>query len=82
MDYGAWIIRGSGYNDVAVVANSAADKAGIKENDIILEIDGEKITTNNTLSKVILSHNVGDKIKLKILREGKEIEIEAVLEGQ
>ena len=82
VDYGAWIIRGSGYNDVAVVANSAADKAGIKENDIILEIDGEKITTNNTLSKVILSHNVGDKIKLKILREGKEIEIEAVLEGQ
>lgn len=82
VDYGAWIVKGNGVNEVAVVAGSSADKAGIKENDIILEIDGEKITIDNTLSKIILSHNVGDKIKLKILREGKEIELEAELGAQ
>jgi len=82
VDYGAWVVRGSGIGDVAVTPGSAADKAGLKENDIILEIDGQKITTKNTLSKIILSHNVGDKIKLKILRNGKEMELEAQLGEQ
>ena len=82
VDYGAWVVRGNEIGDVAVTPGSAADKAGIKENDIILEVDGQKITTENTLSKMILSHNVGDKIRLKILREGKEIEVEAELGEQ
>jgi S1-C subfamily serine protease len=82
VDYGAWVVRGSEIGEVAVTPGSGADKAGIKENDIILEADGKKITTENTLSKVILSYNIGDKIKLKILREGKEIEVEAELGEQ
>ncbi len=82
VNYGAWVVRGTNIGDVAVTPGSPAEKAGIKENDIILEIDGQKITTNNTLSKLILSHKVGDKVKLKVLREGKEIELEAELGAQ
>lgn len=80
VDYGALVIRGEKVGDLAVIPGSAADKAGIQENDIILEIDGERITEDNPLSKIIMKHSVGDKISLKVLHKGEEIELRAVLE--
>jgi S1-C subfamily serine protease len=55
----------------AVMADSPAKAAGLKDNDIILQIDGQKIDSNNTLSSIIANHNVGDKINLTVLR-GKD----------
>ncbi len=78
VDYGAWVIRGE-KGEAAVVSGSAADKAGIKEGDIILEVNDEKITQENSLSKIIQKHNVGDKITLRVLRGDKEMDLEAVL---
>lgn len=72
VDYGALVARGETSNDLAVVPGSPADIAGIVENDIILEIDGKKITKDNPLSQVIQSHKVGDVITLKVLHKGKE----------
>lgn len=80
VDYGALIIRGEELGELAVIPGSAADKAGLIENDIILEINGEKITSENPLGKLILKYNIGDKVKLKILRKGKEQIIEVILE--
>ena len=77
VNYGALIAKSE--EGPAVVPGSGADKAGIKENDIILEMDGRKITEQNTLSKMILNHKAGDKVKLKILRKGKTIEVIAEL---
>jgi len=77
VNYGALVLRSK--EGPAVVSGSGADKAGIKENDIILEMDGKKITEKNTLSKMILAHNTGDKVKLKILRKGKTMETTAEL---
>ena len=77
VNYGALVIRSE--EGPAVVPGSGADKAGIKENDIILEMDGKKITGENTLSKMILAHSAGDKIKLKILRKGKTMQTTAEL---
>lgn len=79
VDYGALVIRGSEPGEVAIMPGSAADIAGIVENDIILEIDGEKITQQNTLAKIILKHSVGDKIILKVLRKGEKKILETVL---
>lgn len=79
VDYGAWVIKGEAPEQAAITLGSAADKAGIKENDIILEFNGEKITKENTLAKLILKYKAGDKVKIKFLREGKEIEVEAEL---
>lgn len=70
VNYGAWIIKGS-QGEVAVEPDSASDKAGLKENDIILEFDDEKINTENTLADIIQKYNPGDKITLKILRDGE-----------
>ena len=78
VDYGAWVIKGEG-GEAAIFQGSEAEKAGLKEGDIILEFNGEKITTENTLAKIIMKHNPGDKVVLKILREGKEKIFEVVL---
>lgn len=78
VDYGAWVIKGEG-GEAAIFPGSAAEKAGLKEGDIILEFNGEKITTENTLAKIIMKYNPGDKVTLKILREGKEKIFEVIL---
>lgn len=77
INYGALIVKDD--NGIAVVPGSAAEKAGLQENDIILEVNNQKITEKNTLSEIILKHKVSEKIKLKVLRKGKEMIIEAIL---
>ncbi len=72
VSYGAWIAKGSG-GEPAITPGSTAEKAGLKENDIILEFNGEKITTENSLAKIIVKYNPGDAITLKILRDKKEM---------
>ncbi len=79
VDYGALIVRGNSAAELAVVPGSAADKAGLKENDIILEIDGQKITPKNSLSQLIQKYNPGDKVTLKVLEKGKEKTVEVTL---
>jgi serine protease Do len=84
VDYGALVTRES-FGERAVIKDSPADKAGIKEDDILLEADGEKINENNTLADVLSKHRVGDEIEFKILRgwmegKGKEISLKVKLE--
>jgi S1-C subfamily serine protease len=79
VDYGALVTRDD-EGEPAIFPDSPAEKAGIKEGDIILEFNGEKITQNNSLAKIISKYLPGDKAALKILR-GEEIKIiEVVLE--
>jgi S1-C subfamily serine protease len=78
VDYGVLVLKGN-KGEAAVTAGSGAEKAGIKEKDVILEINGQKITKDNTLAKAILNYNPGDKITLKILRGGKEISVDVIL---
>jgi len=70
-DYGALIVRGDRVTDFAVVPGSPADKAGIVENDIILEIGGEKITKENQLGDILVRHSAGEAITLKIWHRGE-----------
>ena len=78
VDYGALIIRET-LGEPPIVKGSAAEKAGLKEFDIVLELSGEKITMDNTLAEVLQKHKIGEEISLKVLREGKEINLKAVL---
>ncbi len=79
IDYGALIVRES-FGEPAVVKGSSADKAGLKEYDIILEMDGKKITEENPLADLLAKHKIGDEISFKVLREGKEITLKVELE--
>ena len=63
------------------IACSPAEKAGIQENDIILEFNGEKITTDNSLAKIIMKYKPGDAVILKVLR-GKEEKTLTVVLGE
>ena len=79
VDYGALIIRGDRAGDFAVDPDSAADQAGLQENDIILSIDSVQIDENNRLPDLIASHNPGDEIQIVYLSNGKEKTTTAVL---
>ena len=79
VDYGAMIVRET-LGEHAVVPDSSAARAGLKEFDIILECGGKKITVDNTIQDVIAKHKIGDSIKFKILRNGKKSEVKVKLE--
>jgi S1-C subfamily serine protease len=79
-DYGALVLRGQQITDFAVVPGSPADKAGIVENDIILEINGQKIDDKNQFSDQIAKFNVGDTISLKVWSKGEEKTVQVKLE--
>jgi len=80
VNYGALVLRGQNAEDLAVIPGSPADKAGIVENDIILEVSGKKINEDNPLSTIISKYKVGDQIELKILHKGKEQKVKVKLE--
>jgi len=78
VDHGALIIR-SEAGELAISPGSAAEKAGLKEGDIVLEFNEEKITVENSLAKIILEYSPKDSIRLKVLSEGMEKTINVVL---
>ncbi|KKT89902.1 MAG: Protease Do [Candidatus Moranbacteria bacterium GW2011_GWC2_45_10] len=79
-DYGVLIQRGSSLSELAVIPGSPADKAGLMENDIILEINNRKIDDNNQMGDIISEQRVGDTVTLKIWSKGAEKQIQVVLE--
>ncbi len=78
VDYGA-LLRGSS-DGAAIQPKSPAYKAGLKAEDIILEVDGKKLSETNQLADIISQKNIGQAITLKINREGKEMTVTAMLE--
>ena len=77
-DFGVFLIGGK--NEPAIVSESPAAKAGLKERDIILELNGEKIDADHTLASLIQKYQVGQEITLKVFRDGKEFEVRVKLE--
>ncbi len=79
VDYGALIVRET-LGEEAVIKGSAAEKAGLKEFDIILECNEEKITEKNSLSLILQKLKIGSEISLKVLRNKEKIIIKVKLE--
>ena len=80
VDYGVLIVRGEERSDLAVIPGSPADKAGLEENDIILEVDSQKLDGSQSLASLLRTYNVGDKIKLKVMHDGEEKEVSVELD--
>ncbi len=78
-NYGILVVRGESISDLAVIPGSPADKAGIAENDIILEINETKINEKNNLVQLIARHNAGDTVTLIVWRKGETKNIEVTL---
>ena len=62
-----------------VTADSPAAKAGLKDNDIVTAVDGKKVTNAEELIASYQDKKVGDKLKLTVVRDGKEQTIEITL---
>lgn len=75
---GAYIVPSQ--DNSSILAGSPAAKAGLKEKDIILKVNDTKIDENNSLSSVLGRLQVGQKVTLTIMRDGKEQKVEVMLE--
>ena len=71
VDYGILVVK--------VVAGSPADRAGLKLNDLIVGVAGEKIVNFDALRHILFEHRAGDKIDVKIIRDGQELILQIVL---
>lgn len=69
----------AGVGVYTVERGSAAEAAGLMPGDVILDIDGVKLSTNEELINELMKHKVGDSVKLKIWRDGSEITVPVVL---
>ncbi|NCC31423.1 MAG: PDZ domain-containing protein [Chloroflexia bacterium] len=63
----------------AVEPGSAADRAGIREGDIITAINSVRIDYNTSLRQLLLRHTPGETVKVTVLRDGTEITLDVVL---
>lgn len=79
-DYGMLVVRGQQPNELAVMPGSPADKAGIQENDILLEVDGKQLNEKNLLSDIVEAHKIGDVLAIKVLHKGEEKIVRVKLE--
>ena len=64
--------EGEGVLITQVFKGDPAGKAGIESKDIVLTINGEKVDTSRALSRMIADKDVGEKVKIEVLRNGKE----------
>ena len=55
-----------------VLKGSAAEKAGLRKNDVIVAIDGQKITDASSVQAKVSSYHPGDKAEISYIRDGKQ----------
>ncbi len=75
---GAWVLKG-GSQQAGVVSGSPADKAGVKENDVITAVDGEALNDGNPLMAIIMKHKPGDTVKLTVQRGSSTLNLSLTL---
>jgi len=63
----------------AIVPNSPAEKAGIKQGDVILKINNDELGEGKSLSRFLNQYSPGDEVTLSIIRDGKEISVKVTL---
>lgn len=74
---GAWIYSSRGTS--GVVSGSPADKAGLKNNDVITAINGVPLNDNNPLVSVTLNYKPGDTVKLTVQRGDQTLTLNLTL---
>ncbi|MGB5018984.1 MAG: PDZ domain-containing protein, partial [Candidatus Moraniibacteriota bacterium] len=79
-DYGVLVARGETVRDFAVMPGSPADKAGIVENDILLEVNGTKIDADHSLVSLLAQYSPNDTVTLKIWHKGDTKDISVTLD--
>lgn len=68
-------------NYSAIIKGSPAEKAGLKDKDIVTAVNGVQIGAAGSLSTLIAEYKPGDVVKLTVIREGQETTVDVTLEG-
>lgn len=76
---GAYLYSPSTYS--AIVKDSPAAKAGLKDKDIVTKVNGVEVGKAGTLTDLIGEYKPGDTVQLTVIREGNEIAVNVTLEG-
>lgn len=79
VNYGGYVYSKSSSN--AVISGSPADKAGVKSGDIITAINGVEVGKAGSVTSLIGEYSVGGTVQLRILRDGKELNLNATLDA-
>jgi serine protease Do len=79
-DYGVLVVGGEQPSELAVVPGSPADKAGLEEGNIILEIDGGRLEPEHSLAEAIQAKKVGEQVSLTVWQAGETRQITITLE--
>ena len=77
---GAYLLGSSEQN--AIVAGSPADKAGLKEKDIIIKIGDSVVDSTHPFSSIVAQLSSGDKVKITYIRDGKEATVFATVSSR
>lgn len=72
VDHGIYVVGGGSIAAPAVIPESPADRAGIREGDIIISIDGADLDDTRSLSSVIREKKVGEEVTMEVIRSGGE----------
>ncbi len=72
--------EGAYVGERSIVADSPAQKAGLKSGDVIIKVNDTKLTQTSPLASVIGQHKVGEEVTLTVMRGGKEVQLKATLE--
>ncbi len=82
VENGAWVGRNRLGQEIgeAIFNGSPAEKVGLKQDDIVLEFDGQELNQHNTLAKVIRQYSPGERVELRVLRDGREIVLRPTLD--
>jgi serine protease Do len=70
VDYGVLIVKGKDDTEPAVLPGSPAQNAGLKEGDIVLEVDGQRIDSEAEFASIIRPKKIGSIMSLKIISGG------------
>lgn len=73
-------VKGVYINEVS--SGSAAEKAGMKKDDVVIAIDQTAIATASALQEKVNSFHPGDKAVFTIIRDGKEMKLDVILQGE
>jgi serine protease Do len=63
---------------VEVVSGSPADEAGIKPEDLILDVDGEPVADVSALQRLMGPERIGSRVEMRIVRSGRELSLDLV----
>ena len=73
------VVIDSGTNQPAVFPNSPAADAGLKQGDVITEVDGKPVNAETDLAELMLPHQPGDTVTLTVLRGSSKQQIDVKL---